>query len=340
LLVFDGNPHRSSKSLSMRFSVKKITVLLSIVLLITLYGCAEIPSDTIVIEAINRCPPGSPIYHFSVSTLSPAAPANYHLDLAPGQTNGEITVPRASYFVYQFTDDDSYSRFETMKPTPGKNRYVFSLEGTECFIQATATPSVSTGYGIYFFIKNMCPAGSAMWYVKVEFVDRGFSQIYDYPAGTGESFHLDAGKYRITDWLDDGSYSRGPIDYVGVATSSISYRLRVCEHLALSTPVPDTATTYYFGNNCLASAGDMLTTWHWTFEPIDVDMPGRTIEVDLPVGGSQSGHIPRGTYMVGDWTDNGAVNNAPVERYIDGTPFQFHVNLCPDSPLLGDAPTR
>lgn len=318
--------------------MKKIAFILSIVLLFVLYGCSASPSDSIVIEAINRCPSGSPIYHFSVNTVSPAAPANYHLDLAPGQASEEITVPRTSYFVYQFTDDGSYSRFETMKPTPGKNRYVFSLEGTECFIQATATPSVSTGYGIYLFLKNMCPAGSAMWHVKVEFVDRGFSQVYDYPAGTSNSFHLVAGNYRITDWLEDGSFSRGPVDYVGQETSSISYRLRVCEHFAVSTPVPDTVTTYYFGNNCSGTGKTAPTTWHWAFDPIDVDMGGSTIEVIVPTGESRSGHIPRGTYMVGDWTENGEVKNTPIERYIDGSSYQFHVNLCPDSPLLNDAP--
>jgi hypothetical protein len=92
---------------------------------------------------------------------------------------------------------------------------------------------------------------------------------------------------------------------------------------------PRQGLTYKFVNHCTGEDKSAPPgSWHWTFQPIN-GTAGATIEVTIPNGGTSSGTIPLGTYMVGDRTDDGFVKFAPTERTIDGQELQFNVSLCP-----------
>jgi hypothetical protein len=210
-----------------------------------------------------------------------------------------------------------------------------------------STPTVNSNRGIYMFISNMCPAGSSLWPVKLEDVTRNFSFTYDVPAGGGQALHLDPGKYLITDWTEDGSFSRGPIELVGLETSAFDYRLRLCDPDATPTQNPqDTAPgTYYFANNCVGEPyGRAKDGVYWTFTLLesftgDTASVGSTIEIFIPLGESRSGEIPAGLYHIKHWFVGDSSVYEDYEDGIDGGKRMI-VNFCPDMPLLPGAPTQ
>ena len=200
---------------------------------------------------------------------------------------------------------------------------------TTTSILSSPTPETMT-----YEVTNKCPTGSPAFHVRLTPTSKSSSQVYQFDVAPGET----SGKVTIPKinymqmaWTDDGHIMSKPVEMDPKPDEkSGSFQIPDCPPPQLL--ITPESPTYYFANNCSDPAS---STWHWKFENLS---NGHTLEVIVPVGKSQSGNVPVGVYLVGNWDDAGVLSYNPVMTYIGGLRLQFNVNRCPNEAPLRDAP--
>lgn len=338
----------------------------------------------LLILLVIACKPDADPYAIQVVAKNYCTDVDYHIVgtspsgeqkeifLHPGETFHGI-FNWAGWSVHEYASDGSWSRFTTLQGTDWwKQNQSLAVSFLLCDAsqtptpkggQAQPTPTINRNRGVNLYIGNYCrPAPASKWFVKLDYVDTGESWTYEIQPWGDFTLDLAPGKYQITDWLEDGSFSRGPTELTGYESGVMYYKLMLCGTTTTITPRPTeqpkaTEThaptqdpsfyeprEYYFGNNCVGEPyGRGAGGVYWRFTMLesftgDTSAVGTTVEIFTALGESSTGSLPAGRYHIQHWFVGDEANGMDSEDNIAGDQDMMVVNYCPDLPLLPDAP--